>query len=146
MSYTTRRANARAGHVGSLAVSALPTIKLKRAYDPPARGDGLRVLVDRLWPRGVKKEDLRLDAWAKELAPSTELRKWFGHGPQRWVEFKKRYRAELKKDHTGEVIRNLLAGKPVSAITRSVPTNAQSPTRYFRRSNCGSPSARSGRE
>jgi uncharacterized protein YeaO (DUF488 family) len=58
-----------------------PAILRKRAYDKPARADGYRVLVDRLWPRGIKKEDLRLDAWAKELAPSTELRKWFAHDP-----------------------------------------------------------------
>jgi len=115
VSYSTRRANPRAGIAGI--VRALPSIKLKRAYDPPARGDGLRVLVDRLWPRGVKKEALKLDAWAKELAPSTELRKWFGHDPERWAEFQKRYRAELKKAGAAEVIRNLLAGKRVNTIT-----------------------------
>ena len=98
-------------------MSALLSIKLKRAYDPPARGDGLRVLVDRLWPRGVKKDDLKLDAWAKELAPTTELRQWFGHDPGRWTEFKKRYRAELKKSNAREVIRKLLAGKRAKTIT-----------------------------
>ena len=70
-------------------------VKLKRAYESPAAEDGTRVLVDRLWPRGVKKTDAAIDHWAKELAPSTELRKWFGHDPARWEEFRKRYSAEI---------------------------------------------------
>ncbi len=84
------------------------TILLKRAYDKPARGDGFRVLVDRLWPRGVKKTDLQLDIWAKELAPSTKLRKWFGHDPNRWPEFRKRYRAELTQSHASKAIGEIL--------------------------------------
>lgn len=71
-------------------------IRIKRAYDPPTRDDGARVLIDRLWPRGVKKENLALDQWAKELAPSTELRQWFGHDPALWEEFRRRYAAELR--------------------------------------------------
>jgi uncharacterized protein YeaO (DUF488 family) len=70
-------------------------IRIKRAYDPPSHDDGARVLIDRLWPRGVKKEALALDQWAKELSPSTELRKWFGHDPARWQEFGQRYAQEL---------------------------------------------------
>jgi uncharacterized protein YeaO (DUF488 family) len=70
-------------------------ITLKRAYDPAAADDGYRVLVDRLWPRGVSREDARLDDWARELAPSTELRRWFGHDPERFEEFQRRYREEL---------------------------------------------------
>jgi len=70
-------------------------IRIKRAYDPPARGDGRRILVERLWPRGMKKEALALDSWIKEAAPSTELRKWFGHRTERWEEFQRRYRKEL---------------------------------------------------
>jgi len=70
-------------------------IRIRRAYDPPAHDDGARVLVDRLWPRGVKKEALALDQWAKELAPSTKLRQWFGHDPARWQEFRQRYAAEF---------------------------------------------------
>jgi uncharacterized protein YeaO (DUF488 family) len=70
-------------------------IKIKRAYDTASVEDGQRILVDRLWPRGVSKERASLDRWAKELAPSTELRKWFGHDPERWTEFQKRYRKEL---------------------------------------------------
>jgi len=72
------------------------TIKTKRVYDPPSRSDGRRVLVDRIWPRGVKKEDARLDAWMKEIAPSTALRTWFGHDPAKWEAFKARYFRELE--------------------------------------------------
>jgi uncharacterized protein YeaO (DUF488 family) len=71
-------------------------ISLKRAYEPPAETDGMRVLVDRLWPRGITKSRARIDLWLKDLAQSTELRKWFGHDPGKWPEFRKRYRAELK--------------------------------------------------
>ena len=72
-------------------------IDLKRAYDPPAKSDGRRVLVDRVWPRGIAKDDLRIDAWLKDLAPSTELRKWIGHDPAKWDEFRKRYGRELEQ-------------------------------------------------
>jgi uncharacterized protein YeaO (DUF488 family) len=71
-------------------------VKLKRVYDEPAAADGTRILVDRLWPRGLTKEKARVDLWLKEVAPSNELRKWFAHDPARWAEFKRRYRAELK--------------------------------------------------
>jgi uncharacterized protein YeaO (DUF488 family) len=71
-------------------------IRIKRAYEPPTHDDGTRILIDRLWPRGVKKENLALDQWAKELAPSTELRQWFGHDPALWEEFRRRYAAELR--------------------------------------------------
>lgn len=73
-------------------------IRLKRAYLPPSREDGVRVLVDRLWPRGVRKADAAIDRWAKEVAPSTELRRWFGHDASRWEEFRHRYRAELSRN------------------------------------------------
>jgi uncharacterized protein YeaO (DUF488 family) len=72
------------------------TINLKRVYEEPSAKDGERVLVDRLWPRGLTKEKAKVDLWLKEIAPSAELRKWFGHDPTKWVEFKKRYGAELK--------------------------------------------------
>lgn len=72
-----------------------PNIRLQRAYDNPGADDGHRVLVDRVWPRGRTKDELRLDAWARDLGPSTELRKWFGHEPVRWPEFQTRYHAEL---------------------------------------------------
>jgi uncharacterized protein YeaO (DUF488 family) len=70
-------------------------IQIKRTYDPPARSDGRRILVERLWPRGMKKEAVAADAWMKEVAPSTELRKWFDHRVERWEEFRRRYRSEL---------------------------------------------------
>jgi uncharacterized protein YeaO (DUF488 family) len=70
-------------------------IRLKRAYDPVVHGEGTRILVERLWPRGVRKEALALDAWMKDVAPSTELRKWFDHRVERWDEFQRRYRMEL---------------------------------------------------
>ncbi len=71
-------------------------IRLKRAYEPPASDDGTRVLIDRLWPRGVKKADAAIDEWMKEIAPSTTLRKWFGHDPERWSEFRRRYKSEIR--------------------------------------------------
>lgn len=70
-------------------------IQLKRAYEKPARADGFRVLVDRVWPRGLNKADVKVDQWLKSVAPSTELRKWFGHDPDKWSEFKRRYFKEL---------------------------------------------------
>ena len=72
-------------------------IRLKRAYEPPASADGTRILVDRLWPRGVGKEALAIARWMKEIGPSDELRRWFGHDPERWEEFRRRYAAELGK-------------------------------------------------
>lgn len=77
-------------------------IRLKRAYEHPATGDGLRILVDRLWPRGVSKADAALDQWAKDLAPTTSLRKWFAHDPKRWDEFQHRYAVELRQ-HADEL-------------------------------------------
>jgi|SRR6516165_10151426 uncharacterized protein YeaO (DUF488 family) len=71
-------------------------LKLKRVYEPPARTDGVRVLVERLWPRGISKEWAAVDLWLKEVAPSTELRQWFAHDPAKWPEFQRRYRAELR--------------------------------------------------
>ena len=72
------------------------SIRVKRVYDPPSRGDGRRVLVDRLWPRGLSKADARIDLWPKHLAPSTQLRKWYGHDPEKWAEFKEKYFTELE--------------------------------------------------
>lgn len=73
----------------------MPRIAIKRIYDAPAQEDGFRVLVDRVWPRGVSKKDAAIDLWAKDIGPSTELRKWFNHDPARWPEFRKRYQGEL---------------------------------------------------
>jgi uncharacterized protein YeaO (DUF488 family) len=72
-------------------------LRLKRAYEPAAPDDGKRILVDRLWPRGLSKDKAALDDWIKDIAPSTELRKWFGHDPARWAEFQRRYRTELRQ-------------------------------------------------
>jgi len=72
--------------------------KLKRIYDASEASDGYRVLVDRIWPRGVSKEKAQIDLWMKEIAPSDALRKWFGHAPERWEEFQRRYREELQKE------------------------------------------------
>ncbi len=71
-------------------------VMLKRAYELPAKHDGQRILVDRLWPRGLGRATARIDLWLKEVAPSAELRRWFGHDPEKWTEFRKRYRAELE--------------------------------------------------
>ena len=73
-------------------------IKVKRVYARPEKEDGTRILVDRLWPRGLTKAKASVDLWLKDVAPSTELRKWFGHDPSKWAEFKKRYRAELREN------------------------------------------------
>lgn len=82
------------------------TIQLKRVYELPQASDGKRVLIDRLWPRGLTKEKAKVDLWLKDIAPTTELRKWFGHDPAKWNEFKKRYHAELKKN--SEVVSALI--------------------------------------
>lgn len=80
-------------------------VRIKRVYDPSGPDDGRRVLVDRLWPRGLTKDAARLDEWLKEIAPSDDLRKWFGHDPARWDDFRKRYREELKS--SGEFLERL---------------------------------------
>jgi uncharacterized protein YeaO (DUF488 family) len=93
-------------------------IRIKRAYDPPEAGDGLRVLIDRLWPRGMPKAKLKLDAWVRHLAPSNALRKWYRHDPEKFAEFRKRYRAEL--DAQGEGLAELRAavkGRTVTLLT-----------------------------
>lgn len=94
-----------------------PEIRLKRAYDPPTTADGLRILVERLWPRGLTRERAKIDHWCKEVAPSPELRRWFGHDPARWSEFGRRYRAELQSN-AEEVARlaKLCAGRRVTFV------------------------------
>jgi uncharacterized protein YeaO (DUF488 family) len=96
---------------------AASRIRLKRAYVSAEADDGKRILVDRLWPRGVSKEKAALDEWMKDLGPTTELREWFGHDPERWTEFQRRYRAELK-DHAEELdhIRDLVKEGTVTLI------------------------------
>jgi uncharacterized protein YeaO (DUF488 family) len=93
------------------------TVRLKRAYEPPSPEDGTRILVDRLWPRGVRKADAAIDYWAREIAPSTELRKWFDHDPERWQEFRRRYRTEIR-GHAEELerLRDLVHGGTVTLV------------------------------
>jgi uncharacterized protein YeaO (DUF488 family) len=83
-------------------------VSIKRAYEPPARGDGVRILVDRLWPRGLRKEAAHFDQWRKELSPSTELRQFYGHRPERFAEFAKRYRAELRTQKGAAAVSELV--------------------------------------
>jgi uncharacterized protein YeaO (DUF488 family) len=92
-------------------------VKLKRAYEAPAHDDGPRILIDRLWPRGVKKTNAALDQWMKDLAPSTELRKWFGHDPARWTEFRIRYTEELRQ-HGEQLrqLRTLARARPITLV------------------------------
>ena len=94
-------------------------ILLKRAYDPAGGRDGYRVLVERLWPRGVRKADLRLDAWMKDVAPSADLRRWFGHDPARWSEFTARYRRELREHPAADALADLVhraSGRTVTLV------------------------------
>jgi uncharacterized protein YeaO (DUF488 family) len=91
-------------------------IHLKRAYEPPAKADGLRVLVDRLWPRGLRKAEAGVDLWLRDLAPSTALRRWFGHRPERWEEFQARYRAELKDNPALKTLREALDQRDVTLL------------------------------
>ncbi|MCC6981642.1 MAG: DUF488 domain-containing protein [Bauldia sp.] len=93
------------------------SIQTKRIYEPAAPGDGARVLVDRIWPRGIRREEAKLDLWLKDAAPSTELRKWFGHEPEKWAEFRKRYARELDaKPETLSALDPLLAEGPVTLL------------------------------
>ena len=92
-------------------------IKLKRAYEQPTKADGLRILVERLWPRGVTKQKARIDIWLKDLAPSSALREWYGHDPARWPEFCKRYRQELESAGSALVLQKYLGeARPVSFV------------------------------
>jgi uncharacterized protein YeaO (DUF488 family) len=96
---------------------AQKNIRLKRAYEPPTADDGVRILVDRLWPRGVKKANADIDRWLKQIAPSTELRRWFGHDAVRWREFRRRYRKELGH-HPKEIdeLHNLARRSPITLV------------------------------
>ncbi len=93
------------------------SIKLRRAYDPAERTDGVRILVDRLWPRGLSRDDACIDQWVKDLAPSNELRKWFGHDPARWDEFRDRYVVELNR-HSDQMkeLRELARKGPITLV------------------------------
>jgi uncharacterized protein YeaO (DUF488 family) len=92
-------------------------VRLKRAYEPAAPEDGVRVLVDRLWPRGLRKADAAIDRWMKDIAPSTQLRQWFGHEPEHWPEFRRRYSRELQQRAAAvEELRELARGGRVTLV------------------------------
>ena len=95
----------------------ISNVRLQRAYDEPSPNDGHRVLVDRVWPRGRTKAALRLDTWARNLGPSTQLRKWFGHDPARWPEFRARYLLELREPEQALALDDLAAEARVGAVT-----------------------------
>jgi uncharacterized protein YeaO (DUF488 family) len=101
-------------------VTDAPRVQVRRVYDPPRPDDGQRVLVDRLWPRGLSKERAHLDEWCKQIAPSTDLREWYGHDPDRYDEFARRYRAELDDPERAaafEDLRKLAAHGPLTLLT-----------------------------
>lgn len=90
-------------------------VKIKRVYDEPSRDDGKRILIDRLWPRGLKKEDARIDEWRKEVTPSNELRKWFNHDPKKWVEFEKRFFTELHEQE--DMVEGIISAARKGTVT-----------------------------
>lgn len=92
-------------------------VQVRRAYEDPAEGDGTRVLVDRIWPRGLTKAGAALDEWCKEIAPSTELRKWYGHDPERFEEFSRRYQAELAEPERARRAGAPASGRGVTLLT-----------------------------
>lgn len=91
-------------------------LQIKRIYDEPAKTDGARILVDRLWPRGISKASARLDLWLKEIAPSPNLRTWFGHRPERFETFSKRYESELAKNPAVTELRRIIAEHPIVTL------------------------------
>ena len=91
-------------------------VRIKRVYDEPAADDGTRILVDRLWPRGISREKAAFETWMKDVAPSSDLRKWFDHRPERWVEFQQRYRAELRGNPEVETLRKMAAAGAVTLL------------------------------
>lgn len=104
------------------AAPSIHRIGIKRAYEQPTRGDGVRVLVDRLWPRGLRKEDANFDQWRKDLAPSTELRQFYGHQPERFAEFTHRYQAELRRDEARAAVSEMIElnrRRPITFVTAS---------------------------
>ncbi|HSZ51741.1 MAG TPA: DUF488 domain-containing protein [Caulobacteraceae bacterium] len=92
------------------------SMQIKRAYDAASDDDGVRVLVDRLWPRGVSKSDAHIDHWLKDIAPSAELRQWFGHRPERWAEFRQRYRSELAANPEVDRLREIMSAGQVTLV------------------------------
>jgi uncharacterized protein YeaO (DUF488 family) len=116
-------------------------IRLKRAYEEPSKQDGTRILVDRIWPRGVKKDQARIDHWLRDIAPSADLRKWFGHDPDKWPEFKRRYFRELDNNRAAVAELRRLAGAGrvtlVFAARDVRRNNAVALKEYLQRSRTG---------
>ena len=111
-------------------------IRLKRAYAPASADDGIRLLVDLMWPRGVSKQKIATHAWLKDIAPSTGLRQWFGHDPAKWIEFRKRYFAELKTNPALATLRELTAKGTVTLVYAAADTehcNATALREYLQR-------------
>ena len=111
-----------------------PRMSLKRAYDAPSDTDGLRVLVERLWPRGLSKADAAIDHWVKDVAPTPQLRTWFGHRSERWEEFRTRYRAELMENvAVVDALRQLCAGRQTTFVfaAKDVDRNGAAVLREF---------------
>jgi uncharacterized protein YeaO (DUF488 family) len=97
-------------------------VRYRRVYDEPSRADGVRILVDRVWPRGLRKDDAHIDEWMRDVAPSTELRRWYGHDPDRYEEFRRRYLAELRQAERQAAVQRLrdtAARRPVTLLTAS---------------------------
>lgn len=92
-------------------------LKIKRAYEPAEAGDGKRILIDRLWPRGVSKAEARIDEWLKDVAPSTTLRKWFGHDPSKWEEFRRKYSEELSSPEKASLLEDIARQAKNQAVT-----------------------------
>lgn len=92
------------------------TVRIKRIYEPAADSDGVRILVDRVWPRGISRYNAKILFWEKDAAPTTELRKWFGHKPDRWKEFRRRYRSELKHNPVAEQLRKFARRRVVTLL------------------------------
>jgi len=98
-------------------VATKPKVQVRRVYEQPKRGEGTRVLVDRIWPRGLTKEKAHLDEWCKDIAPSTALRKWYAHDPSRFAEFRRRYRAELEEPSRAEALSHMRARAKERTLT-----------------------------
>jgi len=117
-----------------LVIMVKPIIRVKRVYDPPSSDDGVRILVDRLWPRGLRKDAVKVDVRLRDVAPSDELRRWFGHDPSKWEEFKRRYFEELKNNKAVEELMKLIRdGKTITLLysTKSPYNNAVALKEYL---------------
>jgi uncharacterized protein YeaO (DUF488 family) len=117
-------------------------LRIKRVYEPPDPQDGRRVLVDRLWPRGMAKRDLEDVIWMREVAPSAPLRKWFGHQPERWAEFRKRYFAELSVNPAVSTLREFIAAGPVTLLYGArdeIHNQASALAEFLSGRGCGGP-------